>query len=72
MARVKEQDVKYFRMNGQTTHHHYLRQILHVSKDKPCRKVVNLTSLEAWSSQADEAFKQPNLLPESILSSVIW
>ena len=28
--------------------------------------------LEAWSSQADEAFKQPNLLPESILSSVIW
>ena len=39
---MKKQDVKYSRMNGQTTDH-YLTQILDLRKDIPCEKVVTLS-----------------------------
>ena len=61
---MKMQDVQYFRVNGQTTHHHYWRQIPDLSKG--CKSDF----VKALSSQVDETFKQPNLLPDFILSSV--
>ena len=64
MVLMKMQDVQYFRVNGQTTHHHYWRQIQDLSKG--CKS----DSVKALSSQVDETFKQPNLLPDFILSSV--
>ena len=60
MALVKKQDVKYFRMNGQTTHHHYLTQIPDLPKDIPCRKVVNLT---LWKPDRHKLIKHSSNKP---------
>ena len=51
---MKKRDAKYFRMNGQTTHHHYLRQILDLPK-------------ETWLNYiASSMSKHPEILPRSM------
>ena len=58
---MKKQDVKYFRMDGQTTDP---RLTQGYTIRKGCKSDF------VRERKVDETFKQPNLLSESILSSV--